>query len=134
MWSYNYTDELYHYGIKGMKWGVRRFQRKNGTLTSAGKKRYTDDAIKEYRKSYDKSERLSNKAYEKEWETKEAYKKLGKNRAERIKNAIKNDTPEAKAYSRLYDEMIESYDIANESWKKPMNYILKPVPILLIEF
>lgn len=30
--------ELYHYGVKGMKWGVRRFQKKDGTLTSEGKK------------------------------------------------------------------------------------------------
>ena len=31
--------ELYHHGVKGMKWGVRRYQNKDGTLTSAGKKR-----------------------------------------------------------------------------------------------
>ena len=32
-------DEIYHHGIKGMKWGVRRYQNKDGTLTAAGKKR-----------------------------------------------------------------------------------------------
>lgn len=35
-----YSDELYHHGIKGQRWGVRRFQNDNGTLTEAGVKRY----------------------------------------------------------------------------------------------
>lgn len=34
---------LYHYGTKGMKWGVRRYQNKDGSLTPAGKKRYDRD-------------------------------------------------------------------------------------------
>lgn len=37
-------DELYHHGIKGQKWGVRRFQNKDGSLTSEGRKRYNNIA------------------------------------------------------------------------------------------
>ena len=33
-------SELKHYGVLGMKWGVRRYQNKDGTLTPAGKRRY----------------------------------------------------------------------------------------------
>lgn len=32
--------ELYHYGVKGMKWGIRRYQNEDGTLTAKGEKRY----------------------------------------------------------------------------------------------
>ena len=35
-----YYGELYHHGIAGMKWGVRRYQNKDGSLTNAGKRRY----------------------------------------------------------------------------------------------
>ena len=35
-----FGDELYHHGIKGQRWGIRRFQNPDGTLTAAGKERY----------------------------------------------------------------------------------------------
>lgn len=37
----NHTDELSHAGVKGMRWGVRRYQNADGSLTEAGKKRYS---------------------------------------------------------------------------------------------
>lgn len=41
-------DELNHHGILGQKWGVRRYQNEDGTLTAAGKARYgkmSDDEL-----------------------------------------------------------------------------------------
>lgn len=37
------NQELLHWGVKGMKWGVRRYQNKDGSLTPAGQKRYDRD-------------------------------------------------------------------------------------------
>lgn len=54
---YYNENELYHYGIKGQKWGIRRYQNKDGTLTEAGIKHYGEhgadylSARKAYRKA-----------------------------------------------------------------------------------
>lgn len=50
-------DVLEHYGIKRMKWGVRRYQYKDGTLTPAGRERYSKGLSKHYRKASQEGER-----------------------------------------------------------------------------
>lgn len=44
-WACTRQGELYHHGIKGQKWGVRRFQNKDGSLTPAGRRRYDEPNV-----------------------------------------------------------------------------------------
>lgn len=50
-----YSNELCHHGTKGMKWGVRRYQNTDGSLTNAGKSRYARDAREKEFNKYDES-------------------------------------------------------------------------------
>ncbi len=65
MWIYN-NGQLSHHGILGMKWGIRRYQNKDGSLTPAGKKRLERKDSKWANKNYDKILSKTKKSVSKE--------------------------------------------------------------------
>lgn len=88
-WQVDDEDSLAHHGIKGMKWGVRRYQNKDGSLTAKGKKRYSERQATSdfYRRSAIKNREYaaaSDKAVE-------DLKKPGKDRDKLVKKMFGND-------------------------------------------
>lgn len=51
------NNYLMHHGVKGMRWGIRRFQNKDGSLTAAGKKRQREEepAHEDYERAHSKT-------------------------------------------------------------------------------
>ena len=86
-----YGPHLAHYGIKGQKWGLRRFQNSDGSLTAEGAKRYGSvkemkKAVKaEYKRDQLAAKSLGNMASQAAW----AYKKQAKTVERAIKRAGK---------------------------------------------
>lgn len=93
MWEYyypdqlDYSDELYHHGTKGMKWGVRRYQNKDGSLTAAGKKRRTlGEAIHDHKVNKQRKANLEKARAAKA--TKKAEEEKAKKAAEKRQKAF----------------------------------------------
>lgn len=110
METYNHDDELQHHGIKGMKWGRRRYQDKDGSLTPAGQKRYN----KEMEKIQKKERALANKrAYDAKMDKLEnARKRVDEQKEAMKKKKPGSDKPEEskkKSISEMTDEEVRAY-------------------------
>lgn len=111
-------DDLRHWGIKGMKWGVRRYQNADGTLTAAGKKRYTnpDGSLNEKGKNYYTKEmsrlRAEKKSLTAQKKTNEQLAKLDVKRKENDElkkqlNPKKEEAPKRKDPKTMTDEELD---------------------------
>lgn len=144
MWTYNYTNELYHYGVKGMKWGHRKkYYNSDGSLNKLGQARQNyktanKDYSKAFKKSYKysqnhpisqnfgkgkkKSDRLwSDTSYKAEVANKaQADYKQAKKDYKSEKRAAKNASTKAavKEYDKKYNDWNKTAEQADSKWKE----------------
>lgn len=114
--------ELRHWGVTGMKWGIRRYQNKDGSLTPAGKKRYkaTEEELKAREKVIKNAERVRAKqakldAKKAELDAREKALQDGTSKSGKTDSKTKGNAPAAKPKSikdMTDDELAEAINRA----------------------
>lgn len=112
---------LAHHGILGMKWGIRRYQNKDGTLTEAGKKRLDKYKYRwevgEYKRTKDDAISVAKK-YE------EAYEERERDRGNPDKN-LKAQALYSYSQSLSNHRYAMAKEIIEDAWKIKMDYVIK---------
>lgn len=108
-------NELYHHGVKGQKWGVRRYQNKDGSLTLAGKKRalkmqnqYTE--LSNNKKYRDKDGNMTYAGRKKALKMKEKYSELTGKQLKKYpskNNPSTSPAPKQKSISEMSNQEIQ---------------------------
>lgn len=117
------SETLYHYGVKGMKWGVRRYMNKDGSLTDAGKRHYDQmSGTKIHNKLQKEFNRAKGGAFGKNYGSNVT--RVIKEQEERENNIKKRLRSGNKEYAALNDELNtirKKYDDADHNYTKALD-------------
>ena len=106
--------ELYHHGVKGQRWGIRRYQNKDGSLTAYGKKRYAKElakleAEKKRVRQYEQTAKKMSKLDDMRKDLDERKKALNPDDTpEPVKQQKTQTTPQKRKLSELSNEEIQA--------------------------
>lgn len=129
-------NELMHWGILGMRWGVRRYQNKDGTLTPAGKKRLREQEKNKQQntspaKKLKKEDILKQRV--KEMSTEELIEKYNRAKMESLYiETINKLNPKKKSFTQEFLESLRSKainELADLSAKQARAYLEKTLNI-----
>lgn len=120
-------DELYHYGVKGQKWGVRKYQNADGSLTPRGRKRYnamSDDKLQKTLYKQVKKARSEQSDWSNQWNVNNTIGKHSKLAAEKYKKAY-DEHHNSEAFKRVEKEWKKLDDQFNRGKIDPDQYDAK---------